>query len=195
LAERKGRKAKSIKDPKARGEWVESVFLARAGEQEIAVSKPWGDSKSYDFVVGTPAHFLSVQVKSTEFALGGGYGCAVRKQNRVYARGSFDFLAAYVIPEDAWYIIPADKIAGKGYLILCSSSKEAKYEEYQEAWSLLRKASEISEPESVAETSLAAEPAVVYHSSALGRMAGAASYFKRYMERSNVVAGKDGEKS
>ena len=29
------RKAKIIKDPKVRGEWVESVFMARAGEQGL----------------------------------------------------------------------------------------------------------------------------------------------------------------
>ncbi|MGC2328565.1 MAG: hypothetical protein WA604_17770, partial [Candidatus Sulfotelmatobacter sp.] len=33
-----------IKDPKARGEWVESVFMARASEHGLAVSKPWGES-------------------------------------------------------------------------------------------------------------------------------------------------------
>ena len=38
----KKRKARVRKEPKACGEWVESVFLARAGEQGLAVSQPWG---------------------------------------------------------------------------------------------------------------------------------------------------------
>ena len=138
----KKRKARVIKDPKARGEWVESVFMARAGERGLAVSKPWGDSKTYDFVVGRPGHFVGVQVKSTTVEAGGGYACFVRKQNEVYARGSFDFLAAYVIPEDVRYIIPAEEIRGKGYLSLFSDAETAKYEKYREAWPLLKEASE-----------------------------------------------------
>ncbi len=97
----KRRKPGIIKDPKSRGEWVESVFMVRAGEQGLAVSKPWGDSRSYDFVVGRPGRFVSVQVKSTTVESGGGYACAIRKQNQGYARGSFDFVAAYVVQEDA----------------------------------------------------------------------------------------------
>src|SRR5258708_14818741 len=76
----KRRKPGIIKDPNIRGEWVESVFMVRAGEQGLVVSKPWGDSRSYDFVVGRPGRFVSVQVKSTTVESGGGYACAIRKQ-------------------------------------------------------------------------------------------------------------------
>lgn len=136
------RKTKIIKDPKARGEWVESVFVARASEQGLPVSKPWGDSKSFDFVVGSPGRFVSVQVKSTTVEMGGGYMCTVKQNNQRYARGAFDFLAAYVVQEDVWYIVPAAKFAGRATLILCSDSGEAKYEEYREAWELLRRATD-----------------------------------------------------
>src|SRR5205823_4773765 len=54
-----------IRDKKLRGEWAESVFMVRAGERGLQVSKPWGDSRSYDFVVGRPGHFVAVQVKCT----------------------------------------------------------------------------------------------------------------------------------
>ena len=175
----KKRKVKIIKDPKKRGEWVESVFMARAAELGFAVSKPWGDSRSYDFVVGRPGRFVSVQVKSTTFEMGGGYMCTVRKNNQRYKPGSFDFLAAYVIPEDVWYIIPAEKFAGRATLILDSNSGEAKYEEYREAWALLRDAVETGaqaagEPEAAnAEAgALEAEAAASQFSpfSAFGRM-------------------------
>jgi hypothetical protein len=43
-----------IKDKKERGEWAEAIFLVRAREQGLPVSKPWGDSRSFDFVVGGP---------------------------------------------------------------------------------------------------------------------------------------------
>src|SRR5271169_2922684 len=110
----KKRKPGIIKDPKARGEWVESVFMARAGEHGLVVSKPWGDSASYDFVIGRPGRFVSVQVKSTVCRSGGGYECCIRgRGNKAYASGSFDFLAAYVVLEDAWYIIPARVVQNK----------------------------------------------------------------------------------
>lgn len=141
----KRRKAKIIKEPKARGEWGESVFMVRAVEHGLPVSRPWGESNSFDFVVGKPGRFVSVQVKSTTVKNGGGYVCSVRQNNAKYARGAFDFLAAYVIPEDVWYLIPAKKLAGRGYVTLCSNSGEAKFEEYREAWHLLREAAGMEE--------------------------------------------------
>jgi hypothetical protein len=62
--------------------------------------------------------------------------------------GSFDFLAAYVVPEDAWYIIPAAVIHGKECIALYPNSPTAKYEQYREAWALLREAAELKEPAS-----------------------------------------------
>jgi PD-(D/E)XK nuclease superfamily protein len=199
----KKRKAKVIKDPKVRGEWVESVFMARAGELGLAVSKPWGDSRSYDFVVGRPGHFVGVQVKSTIAEMGGGYGCTVKRNNKAYSRGSFDFVAAYVIPEDAWYIVPVDKFAGRVTLILCSNSGEAKYEEYREAWHLLREAAQSSQDEAsegtqaCAEETPVVEPAVSHSPprDAVGRLEASMNYVRRYLERSGVYREKPGDES
>ena len=186
----KKRKPKIIKDPKARGEWVESVFMARAGEEGLAVSKPWGDSKSYDFVVGRPGHFVSVQVKSTTAESGGGYSCAIRKQGRSYARGAFDFVAAYVVQEDVWYIIPASKVARKKSVGLCSDSMHAKYEQYREAWRLLREAAAAVEDAQSTEAGADVQPVASRPTEALGRFESAANYFKRYLERSDVHSQK-----
>jgi hypothetical protein len=179
----KKRKAKIIRDPKLRGEWVESVFMERASERGLAVSKPWGDSKSFDFVVGRPGRFVGVQVKSTAFACGGGYSCAVKHNNQAYARGSFDFVAAYVIPEDAWYIVPAEKMRNKETMILCSASKQALYEEYREAWHLLREASCGVEEADVKEES-SVESGGNLPAGARERMHAAGDYFRNYLERS-----------
>jgi len=192
----KKRKPKIIKDPKVRGEWVESVFMARAGEHGLAVSKPWGESSSYDFVVGRPGRFVSVQVKSTVCQSGGGYECCIRgKGNKAYARGSFDFLAAYVVLEDAWYILPASKVRGKETVALFSKSKFAKYEEYREAWHLLREAAEVrGDSQSCGEDSGAAESVGEQGSGhaegALGRLEAAGNFFKQQLERSGVVRPK-----
>jgi hypothetical protein len=104
----------------------------------LEVSKPWGDTRSYDFVVGRPGRFVAVQVKSTIFEIGedeeSGYLCTVCSSSRPYQRGSFDYLAAYVVYEDAWYILPEEDILGKKSVSLSTHCLEARYEEYREAW-------------------------------------------------------------
>jgi hypothetical protein len=49
--------------PQTAGEWAESVFAVRAAENGLPVSKPFGDSGSFDCVVGRPGKFVGVQVK------------------------------------------------------------------------------------------------------------------------------------
>lgn len=199
MGEMKKRRTKIIKDKKERGEWAESVFIARVTEEGLPASKPWGDTRSYDCVVGRPGKFVAVQVKCTIARLesGEGYNCSVCSSHKPYPPGSFDFVAAYVIPEDAWYIIPEKEIRGLKSISLCTAGlgSEAKYEQYREAWGLLRKASEIGDAEGSTEQAPAAESAVVQPSSAVGRMEAAANYFTRYLERGNVVPGKIGGKS
>ena len=43
-----------MKDKKVRGEWAEMKFMTAAVEHGLCVSKPYGDSNSYDLVVGRP---------------------------------------------------------------------------------------------------------------------------------------------
>jgi hypothetical protein len=47
------RNDKSLKamTPKELGEMAEAEFLARALEMGVAVAKPWGESRGYDFIV------------------------------------------------------------------------------------------------------------------------------------------------
>jgi hypothetical protein len=137
MKKRNKRKLK-IPDKKLRGEWAEMHFMVRATDHDLPVSRPWGDSRSYDFVVGWPGHFKAVQVKSTTFEVEEGYVCSV-SGHQPYPPGSFDFLAAYVIFEDAWYIIPAEKVEGLTKLTLFPQSGRSKYEKYREAWHLLRR--------------------------------------------------------
>jgi hypothetical protein len=126
-----------ISNKKKRGEWAEMVFMARAAELGIGVCKPWGDTRSFDFVVGSPGRFLAVQVKCTIFELERGWVCKVRSGNKPYARGSFDFLAAYIVFEDAWYIIPEEDVQGMENISLHTETNRANYEKYREAWHLI----------------------------------------------------------
>jgi hypothetical protein len=141
------RKTKIIRDNKRRGEWAESVFMARAAENGLPVSKPLGESSSFDCVVGRPGKFVAVQVKCTmaKITTGKGYVCAIKHNNQAYRVGSFDFVAAYVIPEDAWYIVPAKLIRKQATICLCSPA--GRFEQYREAWHLLREATACEEAE------------------------------------------------
>ncbi len=133
---RKKRQPK-IADKKLRGEWAEMVFMTRAIELGLPISKPWGEMQSYDFVVGRTRQFVSVQVKSTIMEVGTGYVCTVRGGHKPYPPGSFDFLAAYVVHENAWYIIPEKEIWGLDGVTLYPQSPKSRYEKYREAWRLL----------------------------------------------------------
>jgi hypothetical protein len=135
----KKRKAK-IADKKKRGEWVELKFMAEAAERNLPACKPFGDSENFDVVVGRTGRFVAVQVKCTVFRSknGEGYMCSVCSSHNVYKPGAFDFLVGYVVPENAWYILPAKEIEGMRSVSLMTPT--SKYEGYREAWHLLHAA-------------------------------------------------------
>ena len=111
-------------------------------------SKPWGDTLAYDVGIEHAPNFLRVQVKSTTTRSGAGYRCQFmpnHKKKRDYSLKEIDLFAAYVIPEDTWYLIPAVLLLGKRrrfMAALCPVVPPAKrasyrYECYREAWNLL----------------------------------------------------------
>ena len=125
-----------------RGEWAEIRFLARAAEQRFRVSKPWGNTAPYDLMVEREGLTYRVQVKSTTARVTkGAYACRMPSGKRLtHILEEIDFVAAYVIPLDLWYIIPAGVVAKrKGAISLAPWARRTKYERYLEAWYLLRK--------------------------------------------------------
>lgn len=135
-----------IDNPKERGEWAELQFMAKAAGQGLRVAKAWGDSARYDVVVESGGRLLRVQVKSTvcrSKSSRRSYVCTVHPnlRTRPYARGEFDFLAAYVIPADVWYIIPSKVVVrgNMGMIVLSPFHARHKYRRYKEAWHLLRR--------------------------------------------------------
>jgi len=175
-----------IRDNKKRGEWAESVFAARAAENGLAVSRPSGDSESFDYVVGSAGKFVAVQVKCTiaKMPNAKGYICNLKCNNKKYREGSFDFVAAYAILEDTWYIVPEKAIRGLGSICLCSTMP--KYEKYREAWDLLREASEEESP--LKPTSGLNGPPVdefekAPRGPAMARMQAAMSSFRGYLQK------------
>jgi hypothetical protein len=139
-------KCEGFKNFKQRGEWVEAQFVAQALRRGFKVLKPWGDSSPYDIGVEYGRQFFRMQVKSTSFQVGNGYLCAF-KPNRTGARyttRTVDFFAAYVIPENIWYVLPSPIVLKtKSHdLMLCPVRQpkhdKYRYEDYREAWNLLR---------------------------------------------------------
>jgi len=139
-------RGRAIKGCKERGEWAELCFMARAAGQGLRVSKPYGDSASYDVGVECVApkregRILRVQVKSTVYKRRGeGYSLNVMGAHRErYPSGVVDFCAVYLIPIDAWYIIPYELVGRTNCsLHFTPGSKRHKYAAYREAWHLLR---------------------------------------------------------
>lgn len=140
---------KNFKSFKQRGEWAELRFMAAAAERGLFVLKPWGDSPPYDVGVDHGPNFLRVQVKSTTNRTGTGYLCQLKPnylKKHDYTLDQLDIFAAYVIPVDAWYVIPAAIILGperKTAIMLHPIDPLRKdryrYESYKEAWPLLYK--------------------------------------------------------
>jgi hypothetical protein len=133
---------------KERGEWVEPQFMAAAASHGYRVLKPWGDSLEYHVAVEHAGDLIRVQVKSSANRNGTGYLCYFRRNYRArepYSVDELDIFAAYIIPEEAWYLIPAGVILNrKGVPIyLCPVTARRKnryrYEQYREAWHLLSK--------------------------------------------------------
>ena len=123
---------------KERGEWAELQFMARAAERGLAVSRPHGDSASYDVGIEHNGRFTRVQVKSTTYRRKGSYTCIIVGPGRKpYARGKVDFFAVYLVPIDVWYIVPFE-VAEKNASLNLTPRPGHKFAQYMEAWNLLR---------------------------------------------------------
>ena len=127
---------------KRRGEVVEAAFLHKAASLGFSVAKPWGESDRYDFIVETGDRFLRVQVKSAYSGTkDGGYTIHAHgnQPTDVYTSRDIDFLVAYIVPVDAWYVLPIHlflRIAGVK-LFPSSHRRMSRFEKYREAWSLM----------------------------------------------------------
>jgi len=145
------------RNTKRRGELAELVFLLIATRLGFGVSKPYGDSERYDFILDSrdlvsrtdahvataapgrraartyraaalpsalasqrPSPLYRVQVKCSTQLLNGLYRINAhhRSGGRAvpYLPGEIDFIAAYIVPEDTWYIIPLHAVRGTSLL-------------------------------------------------------------------------------
>ena len=154
---------------KRRGEISELAFALAAARHGFGISHPYGDSERYDIILDcsrndcsknvcsknhpVPPHpsadrtrprLIRVQVKSSTQLLNGLYHLnAHRRINGravPYKLSEIDFIAAYVIPEDSWFIFPLPHILGITSLLLSPKARRRPglYDTYREAWHQLR---------------------------------------------------------
>lgn len=123
---------------KRRGDASEAAFISRACGFDLRVAKPWGDNDSYDVLVGFGHGFWRVQVKSAASCWRGSYGVPAGGTRGLYTKNEIDFIAAQIVPDDVWYIVPVEAFAGRSRLNLYPRGwHRGKYEKYREAWCLL----------------------------------------------------------
>ena len=128
---------------KQKGEWAECAFLSRALALRLIVSKPWGDSARYDFAVEGRHGFRRVQVKSCwgRNPYDGLYhvNTARTGNRRRYCFRQVDMIAAYIVPEDAWYFIPIAFLGTRRSIAIFPDKPKttSRFERYREAWHLL----------------------------------------------------------
>ena len=121
------------------GEAVEAAFLAKAAMLDFWLSKPWGDSRPYDFVVDSGHRRLwRVQVKCATSHRGTRCDARAAGSGPLYTEDDIDFLAAYVIPQDLWYVVPVEAFVPRATVHFHYGPRsEAMFEIYREAWCLL----------------------------------------------------------
>jgi PD-(D/E)XK nuclease superfamily protein len=142
--DRKGKAQKGTL--KQRGELAEMGFMFKAAGLGFGVAKPWGDSERYDYILDSGKRLWRVQVKSTYVERGHCYrvhACAdTAGKKRPYTAKQIDFLVAYIVAEDSWYVIPVGAFAPLITLKLypTGSKSGGRFEKYREAWDLMKPA-------------------------------------------------------
>jgi hypothetical protein len=125
---------------KRRGEAAEAAFLARATHLGFRVLLPWGESNPYDAAVDFGRGLLRVQVKSAGSYNAGYTIKTTGAQGHVYTLDDIDFLVGYVVPEDVWYVIPAEALGNRATIKFHPRSRrlvKPMFEHYRDAWCLL----------------------------------------------------------
>jgi hypothetical protein len=130
---------------KLRGELAELLFFFLATKMGFVLSKPYGDSRRYDFVLDNGKTLYRIQVKCTTHLVENGlyHLNAHRRVNGkavAYTLEEIDFFAAYVVPDDSWFILPLRDVLGCTSLMFRAKGdgRPHIYDCYREAWDLLR---------------------------------------------------------
>jgi hypothetical protein len=131
---------------KRTGELAEAAFVVNAASLGYAVSKPWGDSERYDFILDSGPRTWRVQIKCTESLNANGYQVQStytdQKKKGHYTSEDIDVLVAYILPLNLWYVVPANAFPASASLRFYPegniSGRRPRFEQYREAWHLFQ---------------------------------------------------------
>jgi len=130
---------------KRRGSQYEAAFVTQALKRGLDILEPYGDYMPYDLMVQNgDGRILRVQVKGTGNQIKNkpGYKVIAATGNATKTPinpDEVDVLAAYVEPEDAWYVIPVKKLKGNISVYLNPNTKQnGRYEVWKEAWNVFQ---------------------------------------------------------
>ena len=125
---------------KTKGELGELAFSHKAASLGFGVAEPNGEDEAYDFIVDSGQRLWRVQVKSIYRSYRRGYRASCRHSNNDhYKADEIDFVVAYIVPREIWYIIPVNSIVASGFLNFHPSGCRwgGRFERYREAWHLM----------------------------------------------------------
>ena len=130
---------------KRRGSQYEAAFATQALKRGLDILEPYGDYMPYDLMVQNgDGRILRVQVKGTGNHIKNkpGYKVIAASGNATKPPihpDEVDVLAAYVEPEDTWYVIPVVKLKGNVSVYLNPNTKRnGRYEVWKEAWNVFQ---------------------------------------------------------
>jgi hypothetical protein len=139
----------------ARGYLAELAFLHKAASLGFGVAKPYGDKEPYDFILDSGERLWRVQVKSSSYIVPGRSSYAVNAwhigkgcKSKAYEADEIDFFVAYIVPFDAWYIVPVNQLAARRFLRLYPSGCRGGgcFESFREAWHLMAPGADLPQP-------------------------------------------------
>ena len=131
---------------KREGEIAQAGFVHRALQNGYSVLEPVGDSDRFDCVLNKDRKFCRIQVRSTKhmtyknvysvpahFKVRRGHGPV---QQLPYTVKEIDLLAATIIPEDSWFLIPVEELKGRLSIQLYSKNhrKPGPFAKFKDAW-------------------------------------------------------------
>lgn len=126
----------------AQGIFAESIFITKCLSRNIAINSPVADIHGYDFLLDMPSGFKKIQVKSVcrPCIKKHSYSVSICRgfDKRSYTKGDYDYVAAYLIQDDIWYIIPFDEIGERITIRIFPKSDKSKWNGYKEAFHLLK---------------------------------------------------------
>ncbi|HUK86792.1 MAG TPA: group I intron-associated PD-(D/E)XK endonuclease [Terriglobales bacterium] len=128
---------------KLKGEWAELQFMTKALALGLRVARVYGDSARYDFFVDAGGRLSRVQIKSAWHLSGSTYRLATQHGAPLgkvpYRARELDFVVGYVVPEEAWYVVPVGALTRRRsfWVYPHRPDSRGRFEQYRDAWHLL----------------------------------------------------------